>query len=134
MGLNQSYQTLTVTWNCSPLFAQSGLDLQETPRRIAFLEYKGYQAGTRKTRSWTSKTLNLAEMLWEDTLDSWAPRVAWKNIKREKKTTSIYIWNITPQNINHLVCNCKCTWFISSLSKQSKTVTHKNFLSIYTGG
>lgn len=61
---------MEVSGTALKLFAQSGLDLQETGRRVAFLEYKGYQVGTRKTRSWTSKKLNLAEMLWEDTLDS----------------------------------------------------------------
>lgn len=141
MGLNQSYQTLTVTWNYLELLITLCMTRFRFTRNskessIAFLEYKGYRAGTRKTRSWTSRKLNLAEMLRGDTLDSWAPRVAWKNIKR-KKYFSKYIWNINPWNINHLVCYCKNfmhTVYFKSFKAIKNCHSKALFIHIYRGG
>jgi len=75
MEVNQSYQTLTVRWNYLGLFVticmtRLGFIGNCKESFITLLEYKGYQAGTRKNRSRASKKLNLAETLWEDTSDS----------------------------------------------------------------
>lgn len=72
MDISQSYQTLTVMCNYLGLpitvsMTRLGFIRKCKESSIAFLEYKGYQAGTRETRSRTSKKLNLAEMPWEDT-------------------------------------------------------------------